>query len=372
MKINRIFLTLLMLFALSLTPISFASGLVPNTSGEISTSGEGGTSTSGEPGSSTSGESSITSSGETSSGDEPSVMKLRSKALDSNLEVLENKKLTSKFSADIASGEKVFYAIINQPTHGVIVQSGEHLPDFIYTPNKDYVGTDKIGFRLESGDRYSNAATVTINVKKDSATVIPFNYIDMKNHWANYSASHLAARGLIIGEEIGNRFYFNPERTMTRGEFMLFLLSITESNLDAEVNVKSSLFADKDDIPTWLLEAAKVAYSKKIIKGSDEGGKIYLNLNKPITRVEAITMINNVLGANTSSKEITYKDVASIPSWALNAVKNLTAYKIVQGDSQNMFNPLKTLTRAEAAELSFKLLKQLELNNLSSGSGDIK
>ena len=45
---------------------------------------------------------------------------------------------------------------------------------------------------------------------------------------------------------------------------------------------------------------------------------------------------------------------------------------MLQGDSENMFNPHKTLTRAEAAELSFKLLKQLELNNLSNGSGDIK
>ncbi len=371
MKINRIFLTLLMLFALSLTQISFASSIVPNTSGEISTSGE--TSASGEGNPSSSGETSIISSGETStSGEEPSVMKLRSKALDSELEVLENQKLTAKFKAEIVSGEKVFYAITNQPAHGVVTQSGEHLPDFVYTPNKDYTGTDKIAFRLESGDRYSNAATVTITVKQDSSTVIPFNYIDMKEHWANYSASHLAARGLIIGEEIGNRFYFNPERTMTRGEFMLFLLSITESNLDAEVDVKSSIFADKDSIPSWLLEAAKVAYSKKIIKGSDEGGKIYLNLNKPITRVEAVTMISNVLGTTTSTKEITYKDVGSIPSWALNAVKSLTAYKIVQGDSENMFNPHKTLTRAEAAELSFKLLKQLELNNLSNGSGDIK
>ena len=364
MKINRIFLTLLMLFALSLTQISFASSIVPNTSGEISTSGE--TSASGEGNPASSGETGIISSGETStSGEEPSVMKLKSKALDSELEVLENQKLTAKFKAEIVSGEKVFYAITNQPAHGVVTQSGEHLPDFVYTPNKDYTGTDKIAFRLESGDRYSNAATVTITVKQDSSTVIPFNYIDMKEHWANYSASHLAARGLIIGEEIGNRFYFNPEKTMTRGEFMLFLLSIT-------VDVKPSIFADKDSIPSWLLEAAKVAYSKKIIKGSDEGGKIYLNLNKPISRVEAVTMISNVLGTNTSTKEITYKDVGSIPSWALNAVKTLTAYKIVQGDSENMFNPHKTLTRAEAAELSFKLLKQLELNNLSNGSGDIK
>ena len=61
MKINRIFLTLLMLFALSLTQISFASSIVPNTSGEISTSGE--TSASGEGNPASSGETGIISSG---------------------------------------------------------------------------------------------------------------------------------------------------------------------------------------------------------------------------------------------------------------------------------------------------------------------
>ena len=193
----------------------------------------------------------------------------------------------------------------------------------------------------------------------------------MQNHWANYSASHLAARGLIIGEEIGNRFYYCPEKIMTRGDFMLFLLAITENNLDAEVDVEDSLFADKDMLPDWLLEAAKVAYSKGIIKGSSQNGKIYLNLDKNITRSEAAVMISNVLDDKSSTENITYKDVTNIPTWALQSVKNLSAYQIIQGDSEGTFRPLDILTRAEAAELSFKLLKQLELDNLT-GSGDLK
>ena len=60
-----------------------------------------------------------------------------------------------------------------------------------------------------------------------------------------------------------------------------------------------------------------------------------------------------------------------IPSWALKAVKNLSAYKIIQGDAAGTFRPMSRLTRGEAAELSFKLLKQLEQNSMTS-SGDIK
>ena len=375
MKINRILFVTLMLLTLSLSSVSFATEnvIVPNESGESTTSGDITPPSSGETSSGeivnppASGEPGIN---ETGSGEMDTDI-LKSQAVASKYEILENSKLSASLDANIVSGENVSYAITVQPTHGTVVQSGESGKNYIYTPEKDYHGTDSFSFRLEEGKKYSNSATVSITIKQDTSNVIPFNYIDMKDHWANYSASHLAARGLIIGEEIGNRFYFKPEKTMTRGEFMLFLLAITESNVDAEIDVSKVKFADSSSTPDWLLEAAKVAYSRGILKGSAEGEKIYLNLDKTITRVEAATMISNVLGDKDSTKEIKYKDVGMIPSWALKAVKNLSAYKIIQGDAAGTFRPMSRLTRGEAAELSFKLLKQLEQNSMTS-SGDIK
>lgn len=374
MKINKIFLTTIMLFAIACSPIAFATeAVVPNTSGEGITSGE----ISGEVSGDVSGEITPPISGEVSGDIVPPTSGeiedniLKSVALNSSFVISQNKTLEGKFEATISSGETITYAITILPTHGTVVQSGDNGSTFSYTPDKDYHGKDNFSFRLESGDKYSNVATISISIEQDTSNVIPFHYVDMQNHWANYSASHLAARGLILGEEIGHRFYYCPNKTMTRGDFMLFLLAITESNLDAKVDVSASLFADKDTIPDWLLEAAKVAYSKGIIKGSSENDKIYLNLNNPITRVEAATMISNVLDDKSSTANITYKDVAKIPSWGLKAVKNLSAYKIIQGDSAGTFRPMDILTRGEGAELSFKLLKQLELIDLT-GSGDVK
>lgn len=378
MKLNKLFLTTIMLFAIACSPISFATeAVVPNISGDGITSGD----TSGDIIPPTSGEASGDISGDIVppisgdvSGDISSDIDtniLNSIALDSVYVINENKVLEGVLNATIASGETVYFAITVQPNHGTVVQSGDNGSNFIYTPEKDYHGEDSFSFRLESGDKYSNVAVAKISIEEDTSDVIPFHYVDMQNHWANYSASHLAARGLIIGEEIGNRFYYCPNKSMTRGDFMLFLLAITESNLDAEVDVSNSLFADKDTIPDWLLEAAKVAYSKGIIKGSSQNDKIYLNLYNPITRVEAATMISNVLDDKSSTANITYKDVAQIPSWGLQAVKNLSSYKIIQGDSAGTFRPMDILTRGEGAELSYKLLKQLELIDLT-GSGDVK
>ena len=195
----------------------------------------------------------------------------------------------------------------------------------------------------------------------------------MQNHWANYSSSHLAARGLIIGEEIGSRYYFYPERTMTRADFMLFLLAITESNEDATLEIPNVTFADSDTTPDWLNEAAKIAYAKGIIKGSAAGNKVYLNAYSPLTRTEAVVMINNVLKPSNTNEALKYSDLKSIPEWGLQAVKNLTSYQIVQG-SDNMFNPSRIITRGQAAELCFKLIKQMEKDALFSNtnSEDIK
>ena len=363
MKINRFLLSFFMLLSIACTPISFAADIVPNESGELS----------GDISGDLSGDIENIPSGDVSgevSGDINNNI-LESQALDSSFEILENTILSATLEAKIASGETVTYAITVQPTHGTIIQSGDSNSNYMYTPEKDYHGTDNFSFRLESGDKYSNSATVTIKRTEDTTDIIPFHYIDMQNHWANYSASHLAARGLIIGEEIGNRFYYHPNETMTRGDFMLFLLSITESNVDANVDISNVTFADSKNTPDWLLEAAKVAYSRGIIKGSNTNGKIYLNLDKTITRTEAAVMISNILDDKSSTENIKYKDVAHIPSWALQSIKNLSAYKIIQGDLDGTFRPTGALTRGEGAELAFKLLKQLEMNNMNI-SGDLK
>ena len=60
-----------------------------------------------------------------------------------------------------------------------------------------------------------------------------------------------------------------------------------------------------------------------------------------------------------------YKDIDEIPEWAMQAVKNLSAYEIVQGNAQNEFKPNRILTKAEAIELTFKLVKQLEADSMT-------
>lgn len=309
------------------------------------------------------------------SGEESGEAYLGSIAQSSSISTYKNTAITSTLRSEIASGEtNLVYVIETQPSHGTLLYEDNTTATFTYTPDRDFLGTDTFSFKLTNGTLSSNVAMVTITVTENTDPIIPFYYVDMQNHWANYSASHLAARGLIIGEEIGSRYYFKPNTLITRQDFIMYLLAITESNEDAEIEIPKVTFADENLYPDWLLEASKLAYAKGIIKGSAVGNKLYLNLYNNITRAEATVMLNNTLKAVTAStKELTYSDKDTIPAWAIDAVKTLTSYKIIQGDG-TYFRPNSVITKAEAIEMSYKLLKQLEADdwNESTPSGDVK
>lgn len=299
---------------------------------------------------------------------------LGSVAQSSSISTYKNTAITSTLRSEIASGEtNLVYVIETQPSHGTLLYEDNKTATFTYTPDRDFLGTDTFSFKLTNGTLSSNVAMVTITVTENAEPIIPFYYVDMQNHWANYSASHLAARGLIIGEEIGSRYYFRPNTLVTRQDFILYLLSITESNEDSNIEIPNVTFADETLYPDWLLEAAKLAYAKGIIKGSAVGNKLYLNLYSNITRAEATVMMNNTLNVTASTTDVTYSDKNDIPAWALSAVKTLTSYKIIQGDGTH-FRPNSIITKAEAIEMTFKLLKQIESDewNGATGSGDVK
>lgn len=354
-------LTLLSTFTINLV---FAT----NVSGNVRPSGETPT-TSGDITPTPSGD--LTPSGEISG--EVSGEVITVTATSEELKIEKNTILTSNFRATSTIPDStLLYMIVDQPSHGTLVHTNETDKSFTYTPDLDYVGADSFTFKVSDGVSISNIATISITIALPEEEIIPFTYIDMQTHWANYSASHLAARGLIVGEEIGSRYYFYPDREMTRADFILFLLAITESNEDATIEIPAITFADADKTPAWLTEAAKLAYAKGIIKGSADGNKLYLNPYHTLTRKEATVMINNVLKLTDAKDNLTYVDATDIPSWASQAVKNLTAYKIIQGDSENKFKPNKVLNRAEAAEMCYKLVKQLEAEEMPNTSGDIK
>lgn len=189
-------------------------------------------------------------------------------------------------------------------------------------------------------------------------TLKPLKYDDMDNHWAAYSAGLLATKGYFIGEEIGDRFFFYPDKVMSRIDFILMVNSIF--GVKAKDSTKNNPFSDKN-VPNYILRHAIAAYEEGIIYGSESGGKLYLSPYEKITRAEAIKILDNALKLKYPSRDdAEFYDSNSIPKWSRQAIQNMEAYGIIRGFSDNTIRPYEHITKAESAEMVYQTLKYLE------------
>ena len=183
----------------------------------------------------------------------------------------------------------------------------------------------------------------------------PLQYEDMLEHWGAYSAGMLGAEGIIVGEEIGGHFYFYPNKVLTRIDFIILTNSIM--GIKTKDSLAGNPFADSG-VPSYMLRQAIAAYENGIISGTKNGNALYLNPYEKLTRVEAVKILDNALKlAHPATEPLSFFDAASIPAWAEQAVKNMEAYGIVKGYSDNTFRPYETITKAQAAELLYQTFK---------------
>ncbi|WP_337400590.1 S-layer homology domain-containing protein [Congzhengia sp.] len=193
----------------------------------------------------------------------------------------------------------------------------------------------------------------------------PLRYEDMLSHWGAYSAGMLASRGYVIGEDFGNNFYFNPDEKINRFEFVLMVNAIF--GVKPKDSLADNPFSDKN-VPSYVMRVGIAAYEYDIIAGTKgKDGLLYFNPYDSITRAEAITIVDYALRLDSYGvDEAEFKDVTNIPDWAMQSVKNLEAYGIIQGYEDNTIRPYTSITRAQAAEMIWQALKFLDVKRTSN------
>jgi hypothetical protein len=286
-------------------------------------------------------------------------------AEDMNVVVERNVTKDIPLRASDPQNRTMAYTIVTSPKNGTLTQKEGNV--FSYTPKKNYLGADSFTFKVsvQGAAVSSNTATVNIDVRKYE--VEPLAYADMTTHWASTSAGSLATLGFIVGEHVNyevtggtsTRYYFWPEKPVTRGDFILWLTA--GLRIHPDTSMVSPFY---DDVPAWLLGPSNAAYKAGIVQGELAGSRRYLRYNEQLTRLEAIVMIDRAMDLTSKTSAVPdFKDWAAIPEWGRQAVKNLHDYGLVVGDDNNNFSPSKTLTRAEAAEVLFKSYKEAILEN---------
>jgi len=266
-----------------------------------------------------------------------------------------------KFTADTT---EISVEIVTPPANGQVTLT-DSLGSFTYTPNPDYTGTDSFQFRISRLEESSNISycgiTVWDSVPSPSPSPSPdsgFVYEDMRTHWANYSAVKLVEADVLKGERIGNRYYFHPETKMRRIDVVEYLLAALKADFSEAESAETHIFADSAVLPEYINKAAYLANKYGFLDGVREGENIYLKPYEHITRAEIIRMTDLAMKGKTMSRNsLEFTDAASIPDWAVQSVKNLLGYGIIQGFDDGSLRPFENITKAQTAEMIFQMMK---------------
>ena len=129
---------------------------------------------------------------------------------------------------------------------------------------------------------------------------------------------------------------FVPNGTLTRAAFVTML----------------GRMAGFSDVPAgkWYVVAVSTLANAGAIKGYSNGT---FQPGKPITRAEFVTILTGIYGANTS-KGMPFADVGS--AWCHDAVATAYANGWVGGYADGTFHPNQTITRAEAVTILNRVL----------------
>ena len=228
--------------------------------------------------------------------------------------------------------------------------------------------SSKLTATLPAADSKSHRVTVTVtdasgNIGRGSATQSAADtgetaaiFTDTQGHWAAGYADYLYQQGITTGvpNEADGTLQFQPDRTITRGEFF----AMVARWLGVDMNQYSDValpFVDAAQIPDWALPGVRAMYALGYLKGSSDGaGNLSANASATISRAEAMTILGRVQAQGYAQAELTFDDAASVPDWSLAYVKTLVAQEVVSG-YENKIMPSDPLRRGEVAKMLFTM-----------------
>jgi hypothetical protein len=192
-----------------------------------------------------------------------------------------------------------------------------------------------------------------VNVKSTGTTYTIFNnpvsFTDVHHDWAVNQINALAARNILNG--VGGSL-FDPDRTVTRGEFIKMIVAMFDI-------YDSSAVANFADIngTEWYAPYVATAQSLGITNGYDDGT---FRPNQTITREEMSTMLYRAgeklsVAIEAKINKTTFDDDAAIQDYAKVCVYKMQQAQILQGVGNNMFDPQGNCTRAQAAVAAYNM-----------------
>ena len=254
-------------------------------------------------------------------------------AEDSAAETYKNLPNTGKLKVSDPEGQAMTYTVTRQPKRGTVTISEDG--SFTYTPKKNKVGIDSFTYTAtDPAGNVSREATVTVTILKPSTAAA---YADTAGRDCRFAAEWMKHTGIFVGESLGDQSCFQPEKLVTRGEFVTMLVKTLDIPTDAYLTYTGYL----DEIPTWLQPYLAAAIRSGLTAGLPNQETFGANVE--ITGAEAAVMLQNGLNLTAAQDVIAQEDIPDWASAALQAVRQ-------QGITVNAQQPL---TREQAAQILY-------------------
>lgn len=172
-------------------------------------------------------------------------------------------------------------------------------------------------------------------------------FTDLKNaEWAKTYITELYKNKIISGYPDGS---FKPNNFVVREEFVQIIGNTFDFQNTADIN-----FADVS-VNAYYYDNLKKTLASGIIVGIDDNN---FGAGKNLTRQDLAVIASRILkyyNIDENAAEIDFADSVDISDYALDAVASLKAAGILNGDSNNRFNPHNGATRAEIAKVVYML-----------------
>lgn len=265
-------------------------------------------------------------------------------ARDVEVRTYTNIPCQSQFLAVDREGEDVTFALAEAPKKGTVTIDGAN---FTYTPKDGAKGSDRFTYTAsDSAGHVSSPATVTVTIERVRSGV---TYADTDQDTACAAAAQcLAERGVFTGARIGNKYYFEPARQVTREEFLAMVLETAGREV---TDVTMTGFSDDDAIPTWAKGYVSAAVTDGVVYGKPtEAGPAFQGAS-PISFREAAAILDRVLDLGDVDLDEWYADREAAPTWASQAVGNMEAFQVMAAGSFGSDTLAGPVTRADAAKM---------------------
>ena len=256
-----------------------------------------------------------------------------------------------KMQATDAEGDAIEYIIVSYPKSGLLTIVDKEKGKYLYTPQDSYTGSDSFVYvaRDEWGN-FSKAQNVSITVSERMSDI---EYADMIERPEYNAAVAMTAMGIMGGEIIGDGIYFNPDKAVSRAEFVA--MAMKSLGIRPDSSASATYFDDDSSIPEPLRSYVATAQKKGVICGKFENGKLLFKPNDKITKYDAAVIMSELMGADADTDVTVFANESEIPTWARASVYAMCAAGIFDYEG-NTIDASATVTRADCARYLYRMI----------------